>query len=134
MSSKKPLLIMKLAKEATASLTEMLLVCCTHICYLPARIKLTYCICAAHKTHSSCMCAAYRIIETAPHTCHSHADEVCTRVQWLQHACSCSCARSIHAAYEQLHTFCMHGFWTPHVVVCGIHTCGAFQFLCMQHT
>ena len=31
---------------------------------------------------------------------------------YVQHACSCSCAGSIHAACEQLHTFCMHVFCT----------------------
>ena len=115
------------------TLTEMLLVCCTHICYLPACIKLTCCICAAHKTHSFCMCAAYRIIETAPHVCHTQADEVCTCVQYVQHACSCSCAGSIHAAHEQLHTFCMHVFCTPCVLVCGMHV-ARFNFcVCSTH-
>ena len=95
-------------------------------------------VCCTQETFILHVCCIYRIIEKAPHMCHTHADEVCTHlskvctmcalvmcsmhaVGYVQHACSWSCAGSIHAAYEQLHTFCMHVFCTPHVLVCGIH-------------
>ena len=48
-------------------------------------------------------------------------------------ACSCSCAGSIHAAYENLHTFCMHVFCIPDVLVCGIHVAHFNFCVCSTH-
>ena len=39
----------------------------------------------------------------------------------------------VHAAYEQMHTFCMHVFCTPHVLVCGIHDVRFNFCVCSTH-
>ena len=131
------------------TLTEMLLVCCTHICYLPARIKYTCCICTAHRTHS---CASYRIFETAPHVCHTQADEVCTHLSEVCTMCTMVMC-SIHAVAHVLeaymlhvnnctHSACMHSahlmclyvayMWRISVFVCAAHMkrCLNVQHVC----
>ena len=104
----------------------MLLVCCTRICYLSACIKLTCCICAAHKTHSFCMYAAYNNnwthVTLVPHTADevcTHLSKVCTCVQRLCAPCMQLLSNCMYVAYEQLHTVCTHASCIPHVLVCS---------------
>ena len=104
----------------------MLLVCCTHICYLPARIKHTCCICAAHKTYSFCMCAAYRIMETAPHVCNTHTDKVCTHLSKVCTMCAmvmcsmCAVAHVLEAHMLHMNNCTHSAMYSAHLMCLSV--------------
>ena len=105
----------KIKHLSVCTLTEILLVCCTYICFIAVHIRCTR---AAHKIHPYCMCAAYTKIGSAPHACHIHAHEVAHI--WI-HVCNmCAIVMcSTHAACKQLHTNCIHFSICLYGYACG---------------
>ena len=71
-----------------------------HVFYIHAAYVL-------HTRHSFCMCAAYRIIETAPHMYHTQADEVCTHLSKVCTMCAMVMC-SMHAVAHVLEAYMLH--------------------------
>ena len=63
-------------------------------------------MCCTQETFIS-MCAAYRIIETAPHVCHTQADEVCTHLSKVCTICAMVTC-SMHAVDYVLEAYILH--------------------------
>ena len=101
------------------TLTDMLFVCCTYICFVAAHTVHIRCTHAAHTIHPYCMCCIQKI-GSAPHAFHIHAHEVahislnvcnmCAIGMCSIHAVVYLFMYSIHAACKQLHTNCIHFF------------------------